>query len=353
MKSIFLTFLSILFFALHAKSQQTFNISGTVSNTKGEKIQAATVFIAGSQKSTVTDANGSFQFPNTAPGAYQVIINMLGYNSIKHNVSLKDKSIVVDTVMQDKSITLEGVNIGNKSQREKQLKTFIKYFMGESENAKACKILNPDIIEFSTFKNELRATTDDFLIIENNNLGYRVKYLLRSFIYDDVKDATGYDGEPIFEQLEGTTAQKELWQSNRKAAYQGSLMHYLRAMYNNTARKEGFLTYAVQNFSLPVMIAPNPVGTEQLIAHPDSSFMVFKYKKRLYTVYDKKKAEEEDKLSTRSAIAITMDKTGSVLMLHADVDSRGNYASTKPLLIQGFWGKKRIGDQLPLEYQPN
>ncbi|WP_448634664.1 hypothetical protein [Pedobacter panaciterrae] len=50
---------------------------------------------------------------------------------------------------------------------------------------------------------------------------------------------------------------------------------------------------------------------------------------------------------------IEMDETGSVLQLDAQVDVRGSYAGYKNLLIQGFWGRKRIADQLPLEYDPD
>ena len=349
-KFIFIS--TLLLFTFSLKAQQKFNISGTISNAKGEKLEAATVFIAGSQSATVTDSKGYFQLPNTLPGSYQIIISLIGYTSVKRDITLRDQSVVIDTAMQEKAIMLDVVSIGDESQRAKHLKTFLKYFLRESENAKSCTLLNPEKIEFSTNKTDLKASSEEFLIIENKNLGYRMKYLLQTFTYNSARETTAYDGEAIFEDLKGNAQQQEIWLKNRKAAYEGSLMHYLRSMYSNKARQEGFITYAIQNFDFPLRIAPNPVGTEQLVKHPDSTFMEFKYKRRLYTIYDKKKAAEEDKLSTRPSIEITMDKTGSVLMLHSEIDSRGSYATSKPLLIQGFWGRKRIADQLPLEYQP-
>ena len=80
--------------------------------------------------------------------------------------------------------------------------------------------------------------------------------------------------------------------------------------------------------------------------------MVFDYKKRIYTVFDKKKALAEDKISKRSSMTIDIADTGSIFLLDAEIDSRGSYSDSRALLIQGFWGRKRIGDQLPYEYVP-
>ncbi|MGY4383661.1 hypothetical protein ACVWYN_000680 [Pedobacter sp. UYP24] len=343
----------MLLFSIAANAQQTFTISGTLKNTKGQPLSSATVFIASSQKSTATNEKGAFIIGNLNPGSYQVVINSIGYASIKHNIVIRDKSAVLDTVLLEKAVDLDVVIIGNDSQRKNFIKTFTKYFLGESENAKACKILNPEKLEFSTDKKLLKAYTQDFLIIENPNLGYHIKYLLSTFQYNSMADATFYDGECIFEDMQGTAAEKQLWDANRKKAYQGSLMHYLRALHTNTTREEGFLTYLIHNLLIPLVIAPSPVFTEQLITRTDSNFLKFNYKKRLYMLYDKKKALADDKPSGKTQIIVDVAPTGSILLLDADIDKRGSYAAYKSVLIQGFWGTKRLGDQLPYEYVAN
>ncbi|RZK77034.1 MAG: carboxypeptidase-like regulatory domain-containing protein [Pedobacter sp.] len=352
MKQALSIFFSIVLSIGIGKAQQNLSITGSIKNTKGIELEAATVFIAGSQKITVTDKKGAFQFTNLTPGTYQVVINSLGYEPIKKNLLLSDSMLVLDTVMQEKQIQLDVVVIGDDSQRKNFMKTFTKYFMGESENAKACKIINPEKIEFGTNKKLLKAYSNDFLIIENGMLGYRIKYLLRNFQYDSGSDATFYDGESIFENIEGSSEQKQVWEANRKKAYEGSLMHYLRALHANKTQEEGFLTYTIQNFSLPLVITPNPVFAEQLIQHTDSNFISFKYKKRLYTLYDKKKAMAEQKPTNRKDMTIDMADTGSILTLNAAIDKRGSYSDYKAILIQGFWGRKRLADQLPIEYEP-
>jgi hypothetical protein len=354
-----LALLAIILLTIPAYAQDNYTISGTVKSATGEKIESATMFIAGSQKVTMTNANGQFAFRSISSGTYQLVVNMLGYSSIKQNVIINDKSETIDITLGEKQIVLKEVIVGGVKQKKvleqekSYLKTFIKKFMGESENAKACKIINPEIIEFSTSKGILKAATYDFLEIENVNLGYHIKYLLKTFEYDEKRDNTYYDGDCVFENLNGTPEQQAVWAANRKKTYDGSLMHFLRSVYANTSRQEGFLIYLSRNDLFPMTIAPNPVVAEQIIKHLDSNFITFRFKKRLYVIYDKKKAAKEDKIiDDPSWIVSDLPGNASIFMVDSQVDRRGSYADHGGLLIQGAWVKKRIGEQLPLEYVP-
>ncbi|GAB3936769.1 carboxypeptidase-like regulatory domain-containing protein [Mucilaginibacter myungsuensis] len=342
----------LLLISVSGIAQTTYSISGKIKSAKGAPLEAATIFLAGSQRATITNAEGEFTLNNIEVGTYDLMVSMIGYAPIKRNLIVRDAPVTFDTVMQVKPVMLAQVNIGRKVDRESYLKTFIKYFMGESANAKACKIMNPNIIEFSTNKSELKAYTEDFLIIENPKLGYRVKYLLRNFSYDRLRDATFYEGESVFEELPGTPEQQKTWVTNRLLAYNGSMMHYLRALYADNTRDQGFLTYQMLNTLPPIEVTPNPINTEQLISRTDSNFMQFRYKHRLYVLYDKKKAAADKKPSTKESETMKLDDKGSIFMMDGEVDKRGSIAQQKALLIQNFWGKKRIGDQLPIEYVP-
>ena len=355
-KTLLLSLLLLLHLSFQAQTSvaqaQTFAISGTVANAKGEKLEAATAFIGNSQIATVTDKDGGFRISGLTPGTYQLIVNLLGYSSVKQEVVIKESSEVVNLVMPEKSITLKGVSIGDESKRKNFLKTFTKYFLGESDNAKACVLVNPEVLDFSTNKSLMEATAEDFLIIENSGLGYRIKYLLTNFKYENTNNVTTYDGEAFFEPMKGTEVQQAEWTANREKIYKGSFMHYLRALFTNTTREEGFLTYAVKNQFFPMVADPNPVTTSQVIQRIDSNFISVTYKKRLYTIYDPKQAAKEYKLMKGEKIVEELDRTGSVLLIKAEIDARGRYSENQNILLQGFWSKQRIGDQLPFEYDP-
>jgi len=350
-----LLILLLIYSSLNLLAQTKYAITGKVKNAKGENIEAATVFLNGSKQATRTDSSGVFIFKNITPGTFLLVVNMLGYTSVKQNVVVQDKDAILNITLLDKSNTLAEVVIGNGSQRAEHLKTFIKNFLGESKNAKNCTILNTELLDFSTRQTLLEATTDDFLIIENKNLGYRIRYLLRNFRFNKGTGITSYDGESIFENMEGTEQQQLAWKQNRKIAYDGSFMHYLRSVYANTTRKEGFLTYDVMNNSQPLQLNPNPVDMEQFIYTVDSNFIEMKFKKRFYIVHEPKKAAEDDQISFEEQVTKTMDPNGTVMRLflpNAIVDQKGSYVDYRSFFIQGFWGKRRIGDQLPFEYQP-
>jgi len=353
MKQITLSIFIILICWGSLKAQETFTITGTVLDGKNEAIERATVFIDGSQKGTVTNAQGEFNFLNIKPGTYQVIVNMIGYGSKKQNVIIQDKSASLNIIMTEKPTVLREVTIGKDSQRQNNIKIFLKNFLGESESAKQCKILNLEILDFSTIKKLLEATTDDFLIIENKSLGYRIKYLLRNFRYNKETGVTSYDGESMFEDLEGSDKEKNNWIANRKEAYEGSLMHYLRSLYKNTLTQEGFATHEVMNNIQPLQLTPRPVDMEKYINRTDSNFVKLKFRTRLYVVLNKGKALISDNPDDKKTITQWMGKNGSIVRLYleeATVDSKGSYVDYRSFFIQGFWGGKRIGDQLPFEY---
>ncbi|RZK79756.1 MAG: carboxypeptidase-like regulatory domain-containing protein [Pedobacter sp.] len=344
----------LMFFGLSGFAQTTYSISGHVKNAKGDNIEAATVFLNGSKQATKTDASGFFIFKNTPPGTFQLVINMLGYSSIKQNVVLTDKAAMLNLVLQERSNKLAEVVIGNGSQRAEHLKTFIINFLGTTPNGKNCTILNTEVLEFSTMKTLLDATTEDFLIIENKNLGYKIRYLLRNFRFNKGTQITSYDGECIFENMKGTEKQEAQWKQNRLEAYQGSFMHYLRSLYSNTSRKEGFLAYDIKNNIQPLKMDPNPVDMERHIYEVDSNFIELKFNKRFYVIYDVKKSAGVQKPSKEEEVTQALGK-GSIMALflpNAIIDKKGSYVDYKSFFIQGFWGRNRIGDQLPFEYQP-
>ncbi len=355
MKNILVLFALVLLQVNSYGQNSYFTVGGTIKNGKGEVLSGATVFLAGSEKITSSNSNGRFGFGKIESGTYQLVVNLLGYAPVKQNVIISDKSDDnVQVILGEKQVVLKEVVVGDVKQRKNQVKTFTKFFLGESANAKACTIVNPEVLEFSTKKGELNATTPDFLIIQNNNLGYRVKYLLKNFSYNNALDVTLYDGDCIFEQLEGTPQQMQVWKKNRKTAYEGSLMHYLRSVYANRSRQEGFLIYKITSPSFPIYIESIPIVAEQLVKRLDNNFMIFKSQARFYVLYDKKKAAKEDRLlgHVETLRVSDLDNTGSIFLVDSKIDRRGSYADYKSLLIQGFCGRKRLADQLPLEYVP-
>jgi hypothetical protein len=98
---------------------------------------------------------------------------------------------------------------------------FKRLFFGNSDYAPECKILNPQIIDLdndATTK-RLTASSNDFIEIENNALGYKIKYLLYEFLWDPNKQSLSYHGAVWFTNMEGSPSQKKRWGKNRQNTY--------------------------------------------------------------------------------------------------------------------------------------
>lgn len=280
-----LLFVLLLFINFSLFAQDTYTLSGVVINEKSAPIKGATVFISGSKMITATDNEGRFTFDGIKSGNYSISTKMLGYAALAQDAIVQDKSLHISIIMKVKPILLNVVNIGTDNNWRNHYALFKDQFLGTSENAKNCVILNPEIINFSSQKITkyhmlLNADADDFLIIENKRLGYRIKYLLRTFNYNATKRITYYDGDCYFEELVGTDKQKKVWERNRAIAYGGSLMHFLRSVYTKTTINEGFrineLVKIEGQLGEKYALNPNPVNFDMLISTMNSSFVSFK-----------------------------------------------------------------------------
>lgn len=302
MKNIYQLLLCVilLFAAERLFAQTGYIVSGTVTNEKGEPLKSATVFITGSERVTPTDENGKFRFAGIPPGNFQLSVQMIGFAPFTQNFVVKDAPVEINPQLKTKAVNLQQVVIGNKKALSKNLKLFTETFLGESANARQCVIVNPEIIYFSTKKGHLLADADDFLIIENKRLGYRLHYLLKSFDYDFGVGVVLYHGDCSFEELEGTDGQEKQWTKNRYETYKNSFMHFLRSVHNNKTIENGFITrpllgYATYKFDNKTTLLRDRIITkdrqvmfDSLINVIDTNFTSFKFNQPLYITYEPK-----------------------------------------------------------------
>lgn len=343
-------------------AQSGYVIAGTVSTENNQPLKSATVFISGTQKITACDEDGHFRFNEIEQGTYQLTVTMVGYATYTQSVVIQNKSALLEIKLQPKQVILDQVNIGGKDQWNAHFKLFREVFLGKTKNAEACQILNPKIINFSTNKGLLLADADDFLIIENPKLGYRIKYLLKNFGYNTKTDLTLYSGETSFEPMQGTPRMQKEWDRNRLEAYQGSMMHFLRSVYQNTVLKEGFLINYVYGKYLKsdqitpvVQIDDRPIRFDTLVNVIDSSFISFKFKTVMFT-YNPGKARSAKTnrpyIIRRELKIVPKTTTIKLYAKEAIIDRRGAHHDFRDFLVEGDLAKYRVGDQLPYEYQP-
>ncbi|MES2109219.1 MAG: carboxypeptidase regulatory-like domain-containing protein [Bacteroidota bacterium] len=406
MKILNLTLLLVVL-SLYCFAQ--YNVKGKViSQADTRPVSGASVFINGATIGSRTADDGTFTLSGIKPGRYDLMIAMVGFDKFSEAIEIvnSDVNLPVITIFPKTTVLNEvKIKAGDDAERRRYYETFKDEFLGKSDLAKECKILNPELLDYDYDDKAgiLKASSVDFLIIENHALGYRLKYLLSSF---SVTDATGagkefsYAGNVFFEPMRGSPRDEERWRARRQEVYEGSQLHFLRAVLNNRVDQEGFqvLRYAV---------TPNPQRpADSIIGKKIQLFTALATgkDKKLYKdslKYWQKKAEMPAIIAQRllntplkkpdfakptdqhglyallaggqDALYINYDqyhhyKTGAVSHLSsadntyatlltfsapAFFDSNGSVLNPQSLSYLGVWSRNRIASLLPVDYEPS
>jgi len=359
--------------------QQTYSISGTVNDEKGEPLPGVTVFLSNTKSAAATDGDGKFSLGGLQPGPYELNVKMLGFDADIQVIKIIDKPVNITVKLNANSIILKTVTINSKPdpKREKYMKMFIKNFIGQSVNSAQCKILNPEVLYFhyNSTNSILTAYADDLLIIENDGLGYQLKYLLKHFEFYVDHNVCNYEGNPYFEELKGTDLQQKQWEDNRKEAYLGSSRHFFRAVINNTLDADGFaIFHYVYNKSerqynmlrykqYDSLFVTTDNNVKALIAQP-AMIATFNYnyknkvRAQLYIAYTG--AKQADLFSKTGFPLVTplrlpLKQPYQLSEIHAfadtiKIDKELLLNPTKDFSFFGYWSWGRIAEFTPLEY---
>lgn len=373
-----LCLLLFAFFVNSAVAQQTYNINGVVTDENDVPVPGATVFLGDSRKAAATDANGQFALERVQYGNYVLVVKMMGYVVLEHEFTLQ-RNMRFRFKLHEDNIELKTVNISaiSTADRKTYLAIFIKNFLGSSANAARCKILNTDVIklQFNKRTNVLTATSDNFILIENKALGYRMKYLLNEFRYDrSSADNTtiAFRGTLLFEDLPGNARQQRNWERERLNTYLGSVPHFFSSVFDNSLEKNGFLVYQTpdkyrlantlrqgrplsREFSKPL------TSLKTFITEIDSNVkqidldLLQKDSTDLYVVYTPKD-EPADYIKIAGSVARTLDRAaGQTSIMHPlqpqmIFGKYGNITPTNGVQLSGYWAWGQMSAFLPSDY---
>lgn len=236
-----LLIIHFLFSFLFSFSQN--QISGVVINASdNSKMPSASVFINNSSKGTLTNSDGSFTITGITQTNFELVISYAGFETVSLKITPENIRSFHTIKLFPKKVELEEISLESpvKNGWEKYGKLFTENFIGTSQFALQCKIENPEVLRFFINKktNVVRAISLGNILIENRALGYKVRYQLEQFTFDPKNRYVAYFGYTSFEDLNKNTRRK--FEKNRRQSFDGSLMHFFRALYTNTIAAQGF-----------------------------------------------------------------------------------------------------------------
>jgi CarboxypepD_reg-like domain len=236
--------LFFLFFSFTAAAQRV--IKGRVVNdVTGTAIPGASVFISNTSKGTTTDNAGKFELTDIPAGKHDLVISSIGYETNVFSFSHDQLPLQLKVELSVRVKELENITIEPFVEEgwDKWGKTFTDYFIGSTDNAALCKIRNGKAIKFRYYKksNRLKAYCDDPIYIENKALGYTIRYQLEDFEINFKDRSFLYLGYTLYEEMKnGRKALKTKWEDRRETAYNGSIKHFMKSLFDNQLLQNGF-----------------------------------------------------------------------------------------------------------------
>jgi len=349
----------------------------------GEPIRYANIFLAGTSIGCITDSIGEFLLRTKGNTTIPIIFSFVGYETKTLSVLELQKSNVIQLVKLNQ-IFKEVDVLSEKSEwsRAKMMRTFKEEFLGKSDYAQSCKILNESDIYlfYNNLTKTLHAKSQKPLRIKNNLLGYLIDYQLEYFLMTETE--VKFRGHAFFTEIPLLIgSHEERTFRNRQDAYIGSVMHCMRYFYGNNitdpdtvydirlvsfsnyylrekikviTEKEKKLTFDISNLDtmemgLPIEIKPEPIFNQFHIHDENGNYLT--KKAFLRDEMGKRKLCWQGKLRIlfypKFMSSYLVPKVNCI-----EIDKNGYY-NPDEISWSGSMSKKRIGDLLPFDFQPD
>lgn len=320
--------------SLHSHAQI---IKGVVLDAiTNEPIESASVYFDNTTIGTSTNDKGQFEIEQKEGVTSGLVISFLGYEKVvidSYNSKEFYKILLkpaIDTLDEVVITTSDGMS------RALKLEHFKEQFLGFSKLSKSCTILNEEdiILKYKKDVKELTASAKSPIVIQNEGLKYLIYFDLHSFVikysFVDIEDdhfhikEVAYLGTTFYESFANSNDKKIF--KNRDRAYQGSVLHFMRALSQNKIEAEGFEIFS-SGFKV------NPSNYIFLKETEDSEYVNVRLLKPVSILYNRKQQSE------------VQPRVKEFL-----IDSYGNYAPLS-IVFSGDMGNQRVGDLLPFDYK--
>jgi len=255
------------------------------------------------------------------------------------------------------------------------MQMFKQEFLGNSYSAQSCKIENEDDI-YLFYKDKTRtlyANSRQPIVIENKDLGYRVYYLLEKFLKS--RKGIQYLGYSRFEELGFNNRRKKEIELNRRKAYLGSIMHFIRFLYEvNLSAKD--TVYDLEVVADIVLWKPREdfpleigFGENDNLTTFSKNKIIDKYMRKYETKFQLNDSVQQNVpckeivVHTKGTRLICFDKTSEIKYLgnvrtsymranQACIEIFPNgYFHPEQISWYGAMFRQRIGDLLPFDYK--
>ena len=339
-------------------------ITGKVINADtGLPLVGASVFAQNTTMGTSTDTVGNFKLW-LPQGGYDIIVTYTGFTSASKRINStdpEDHHLAFQLKVKEKEMADVAVISTNEVKEGWQTygDFFTSEFIGKTENSSGCYLKNKEILRFfySKRRNRLKVIADEPLIIENRALGYNIRYNLDSFVHDYSTKITVYTGAPLFEEIPSVDPQQlQAWKEARMKAYNGSILQFMRSIYNKQLKENGYELQFIVNINEAQKAITLKDFYGALKYKMDDSTQVVEIKpnqQNLGVLYKNEKPSSaflqthENEPSAFEFSMLTFAPDENLL-----IEKNGYYFEQNDITINAYWTWEKMADLLPYDFQP-
>lgn len=358
----------------------------------------ASVFLANTTLGVNTNEQGQFVLLDVPAGSYDLVASYIGHRLAKQHIVVGNTPLQVLLQPGPAANQLSEVLVRPNPNRASDYQKFVALFLGQTTFSRQCRIQNPDdiLVDYDPAEKVLTAAAYKFVRVDNLALGYRIKYYGLRFSSNFKHNHMRFYGQPVFEEMTPRNArQQQRWQANRLAAYRGSLTHFLKSVREGNFTAEGFearrlrivpnprfaradslhrqkllqwvgraLTQS-ENDSLTrwsrepwghslLYTAPHPLDSLRRVS-ADGAHVFLRFTDYLQVRYLR---EPPDPLYPRppgqaAAAPPSLQVSELVpLLREVEIQPNGQLANPLAVLTEEYWGFEKMGEFLPVNYQP-
>jgi hypothetical protein len=336
----FLSLTIVFFVSLNSNAQSLGSIEGKILDAKTkESLPGASVYLANTSIGTAANVDGSFLLDKITRGKYDLTVSMLGYKTVSKPMVFNDNSVKNFIIyLNEEAIELNLIEVKAKRVvNNYDLSKFQKYFLGSTQNANRCKIVNGYDLQIINNASWLTASAKKPIEIVNNALGYRVIYVLKEFTLNKTNNMLRMSGVPRFENLvPENDKQQRRWTRERDRAYYGSVEHFIRSLKKRELKKNRFTLTNWDGIEI----------NEQKLLLPNQD-SVISYRGKIKVIFSGEFSEVYNKQQKFQESYI--DFTGRNVTIY----SNGKFEPFEDALLQEYFGwSSGVAELMPLGYQP-
>lgn len=374
-----------------------------VENEGKSPLPFANVFIDNSILGVATDVDGTFVINHIPDRSFDLVVSYVGYEprmiSYTYDPDKPDDELVIELTVDTKMLQSVVVEFEKPKKRERRdrklLQRFVTEFLGQGDNSKKCRIVNPEVFQVVELNspNSYKVTADKPVYIENRALGYRVSFYLDEFTF--INGAQSTKGKAKFEELSPKSRkQNRQWENARDKAYRGSLPHFLNSLIEDNLEEEGFQINTVQfdsvtseyfstthyGANLEEVLSLEAMETDDKYVLKTNSDIEVTYKneyedsdyvkrfrsksKNLTYKYTDRKSISRVKLGANQSLnsdlnnfeisSLQLFQTSVILFNNREpiIDYPGNFSDESDVKYLGWWNWGGVSEILPFEYRP-